>query len=148
MEVLLKENVEFLGEKDELVTVKAGYGRNYLIPTGKAILATESVKKMHAETLRQRAHKATKVLDEAKALADKIQAVAVKVGAKVGDSGKIFGSVTNVQIAEGLRAQGIDIDRKRITIKGDAIKEVGNYKANVRLHKEVIIEIPFEVVEE
>ncbi len=147
MDILLKQDVDNLGDKDEIVTVKNGYGRNYLIPTGKAILATESVKKMHAETLRQRAHKAEKIKAEAEATAKKLEGATIKVAAKVGENGKIFGSVSNVQVAEALKAAGFDIERKRIKLLGDAIKSVGTYKANVAVHKEIVIEVSFEVVE-
>lgn len=148
MEVLLKKHVDNLGDKDEIVTVKNGYGRNYLIPQGIAILATESVKKMHAETLRQRAHKEEKIIKEAEALAEKLVNATIKVGAKVGENGKIFGSVTNVQVAEVLDKGGFAVERKFIKILGDNIKSVGKYKANVRLHKTITKEIEFEVVEE
>ena len=148
MDVILKTDVEHLGEKDELVTVKAGYGRNFLIPQGKAILATASARKMHEETMRQRSHKATKVLEEAKAAAEKIGGASVKIGAKVGEAGKIFGSVNNIQLAEALKDAGYDVDRKNIGLKADAIKEVGTYKATIKLHKEVSVEIDFEVVGE
>lgn len=148
MDVILKENVEHLGEKDELVTVKNGYGRNFLIPQGKAVLATASLKKMHAETLRQRSHKAAKVLEEANAVAEKLKSTTVKIAAKVGDAGKIFGSVNTIQVADALKAAGVDVDRKGIKIHGDAIKEVGTYKATVKVHKEVSVDIDFEVVGE
>ncbi|MDC3337001.1 50S ribosomal protein L9 [Flavobacteriales bacterium] len=148
MDVILKTNVDSLGEKDELVSVKAGYGRNYLIPQGKAILATASAKKMHEETLRQRSHKASKMLEEAKALAEKLQNVTIKIGAKVGEAGKIFGSVNTVQLAESLKTEGFQVDRKSIKMENDSIKEVGTYKATVKLQKEVIVDINFEVVEE
>ena len=148
MEVILKTYVEHLGDKDELVSVKPGYGRNFLIPQGKAILATASAKKMHEETLRQRSHKASKVLDEAKALAEKLSGASVKIGAKVGEAGKIFGSVNSIQLAEALKEAGHDVDRKNIGLKADAIKEVGTYKATIKLHKEVSVEIDFEVVGE
>lgn len=148
MDVILKTNVDSLGEKDELVSVKAGYGRNYLIPQGKAILATASAKKMHEETLRQRSHKASKMLEEAKVLAEKLQNVTIKIGAKVGEAGKIFGSVNTVQLAESLKTEGFQVDRKSIKMENDSIKEVGTYKATVKLQKEVIVDINFEVVEE
>ena len=147
MEVLLKKNVDNLGEKDELVTVKPGYGRNYLIPQGYAILATESIKKMHAETLRQRAHKAEKIKAEAQATADKLAKATIEVGAKVGENGKIFGSVSNVQVGEALAAAGFDIERKKIKLIGDAIKTVGSYQAEVTVHKEIKVTIDFKVVE-
>ncbi len=148
MDVILKQNVEHLGDKDELVSVKPGYGRNYLIPQGLAILATASVKKMHEETLKQRSHKASKMLEEAKASAEKLKDVSVKIGAKVGEAGKIFGSVNTIQLAEALKEAGYDVDRKAISLGSDAIKEVGTYTATVKLHKEVLVDINFEVVGE
>jgi large subunit ribosomal protein L9 len=147
MDVLLKNNVDNLGDKDEIVSVKNGYGRNYLIPQGKAVLATESIKKMNAETLRQRAHKAEKVKAEAEKSVAKLEKAKIKVAAKVGENGKIFGSVSNVQVAEALVAAGFEVERKNIKLIGDVIKTVGKYKANVQLHKEISVEIEFEVVE-
>ncbi len=148
MEIILKEFIPGLGEADEIVTVKAGYARNYLIPQGKAITATPSAKKQLAETLRQREHKIAQVRAEAQALADKIQGVVLTVGAKTSTQGKIFGSVNAIQLAEALAAKGFEIDRKRIAIIGDSIREVGKYKAKVKLHKEVDVEVEFEVVSE
>ena len=147
MDILLKKNVENLGEKDEIVTVKNGYGRNFLIPQGAAILATESIKKMNAETLRQRAHKAEKIKAEAEKSVAKLEKAKIKVSTKVGENGKIFGSVTNLQVAESLKAAGFEIERKKITLIGDAIKSIGKYKAKVQLHKDISVEIEFEVVE-
>ena len=147
MDVLLKNNVDNLGDKDEIVSVKDGYGRNYLIPKGKAVLATESIKKMNAETLRQRAHKAEKVKAEAEKSVAKLEKAKIKVAAKVGENGKIFGSVSNVQVAEALVAAGFVVERKNIKLIGDSIKTVGKYKANVQLHKEISVEIEFEVIE-
>lgn len=147
MDVLLKNNVDNLGDKDEIVSVKDGYGRNYLIPKGKAVLATESIKKMNAETLRQRAHKAEKIKAEAEKSVAKLEKAKIKVAAKVGENGKIFGSVSNVQVAEALVAAGFVVERKNIKLIGDSIKTVGKYKANVQLHKEISVEIEFEVVE-
>ncbi len=148
MEIILKEFIPGLGEADEIVKVKAGYARNYLIPQGKAITATVSAKKQLAETLRQREHKIAQVRAEAQALADKMQGVVLTVGAKTSTQGKIFGSVNTIQLAEALAAKGFEIDRKRISIIGDAIREVGKYKAKVKLHKEVDVEVEFEVVSE
>ena len=148
MEVILKENIENLGFKDDLVTVKPGYGRNYLIPQGKAILATASIKKMHEETLRQRAHKEAKVKEQAEALAEKLRDMSIKVGAKVGETGKIFGSVNTIQLAEVLKGLGVDVDRKSISIVGDDIKQVGTYEATIKLHREISETIKFEVVGE
>ena len=147
MEVLLKKNVEFLGDKDEIVSVKSGYGRNYIIPQGMGVLVTDSVRKMHEETLRQRSHKAVKALDEAKAAATKLEKASVKVGAKVGEEGKIFGSVTTIQVTEQLTAAGFAVDRKNVSFVDNNIKTTGKYKAIVKLHKEVSVEIEFEVVE-
>jgi large subunit ribosomal protein L9 len=148
MEIILKKNVDKLGYKDETVTVKNGYGRNFLIPQGYAILATPSNKKAHAETLKQRAHKETKILAEAEAVAAKLADVTIKIATKVGENGKIFGSVNTVQIAEALRAQGFDIDRKSIKIKEEQIKEIGTYEAEANLHKGVRPTFKFEVVGE
>lgn len=147
MQVILKENVLNLGYKDDIVTVKDGYGRNYLIPQGKAVIASESAKKMLAEDLRQRAHKIAKMKEEAVELAAKLEGVSLTIGAKTSSTGKIFGSVTNIQIAEALAKAGFEVDRKIIYIK-EAVKEVGTYKAVAKLHKEVNVEIPFEVVSE
>lgn len=148
MEIILKEDIEKLGYKDEIVNVKNGYGRNFLIPQGKAVPATPSAKKQHEETLRQRAHKLQKVVDAANALLAKMQAVTIKVGAKVGENGKIFGSVTSVQLADAFTKLGHEVERKQISLKGDAIKTVGTYEASVKLHKDVQGTIKFEVIEE
>ncbi len=149
MEIILKQDIPNLGFKDDIVTVKDGYGRNYLIPKGMAILAIGYEKKKLAETLKQRAFKEEKVKKEAEKLAEKMEGIHVKIGAKVGTSGKIFGSVNALQIAEAIKKQfDIDIDRKRIVVDGDAIKEVGVYKAKINLHKEVRFDIKFEVVAE
>lgn len=146
MQVILLEDIHNLGYKDEVITVKDGYGRNYLLPQGKAVIATESAKKVVAENLRQRAHKLEKIKQDAEALAKTLEGVTVTVGAKTSTTGTIFGSVTNIQIAEALQAQGHSIDRKLITVKG--VKEVGKYIATIKLHKEVTVELPFEVVSE
>lgn len=148
MEIILKENVDNLGEAGEMVTVKPGYGRNYLIPQGKAILATPVAKLRHQENERQRAHKVERVINEAKATAEKLADVKITIGAKVGESGKIFGSVNAIQVADALKAQGFEIDRKNVTLADDAIKTVGSYEAHVKLHKEVKQTITFEVVGE
>lgn len=148
MEIILKENIDKLGEANEIVNVKPGYARNYLIPNGMAIAATPSQKKVLAETLRQRAHKLAKVLDEANVIAGKLAKVALKIGAKAGENGKIFGSVNTIQISEALAKAGFEIDRKDITIAEDSIKELGEYEATVKLHKEVIQAVKFEVVGE
>ena len=148
MEVILKEDVANLGYKDDIVHVKDGYGRNFLIPQGKAVIASESARKVLAEVLKQRAHKIAKIKEEAEALAEKMKGVSLTIGAKTSSTGTIFGSVTNIQIAEELAKLGFEVDRKIIRIKEDAVKEVGSYNATVRLHKEVSVDIPFEVVSE
>lgn len=147
MQVILKENVLNLGYKDDVVTVKNGYGRNYLIPQGKAVIATPSALKMLAEDMKQRAHKFEKIKNDAVELAAKLEGVSLTIGAKTSSTGKIFGSVTNIQIAESLAKLGYEVDRKVIYIK-EAVKEVGSYKAVLKLHKEVSVDIPFEVVTE
>ncbi|MBF6628880.1 MAG: 50S ribosomal protein L9 [Proteiniphilum sp.] len=147
MEVILKEDILILGYKDDVVNVKKGYARNYLIPQGKAIIASESAKKVLAENQKQRAHKFAQIKADAQAIADKMEGVSLTIGAKTSSSGTIFGSVTNIQVAEMLKEKGFEVDRKLILIK-DAVKEVGNYKAILKLHKEVSVEIPFEVVAE
>ncbi len=147
MEIILKEDVQNLGYKNDIVTVKSGYGRNYLIPTGKAIVATPSAKKVLAEELRQRAHKLEKIKQDAVAEAAKLEGVSLTIATKVSSTGTIFGSVGSIQIADELAKLGHNIDRKLIILK-DAVKEVGSYKALVKLHKEVSVEIPFEVVAE
>lgn len=149
MEIILKQEVENLGSKDDIVKVKPGYARNFLIPKGLAIPATESNKKILAENLRQRAHKEAKILEEAKKAAEGIAAVSVKVGAKAGENGKIFGSVNALQLAEAIQKAGFTVDRRQITlIDADNIKTLGKYKARIKLHKEVSVEIEFEVVAE
>ncbi len=147
MKIILKEDVNNLGYKDDVVEVKNGYGRNYLIPTGKAIMATPSALKVLAENQRQRAHKLAKIKADAEAIAASLQGVSVTIGAKISSNGTIYGSVTNIQIAEELAKLGHEIDRKIISIKG-TVKEVGQYEAIVKLHKEVSATIPFEVISE
>ena len=146
MEIILKEDVVNLGYKNDIVTVKSGYGRNYLIPTGKAVIASPAAKKMLAEELKQRAHKLEKIKKDAEALAEQLKEVSLTIATKVSATGTIFGSVSNIQIAEELAKLGHNIDRKIIVVKG--VKEVGSYTATVKLHKEVSVEIPFEVVAE
>jgi len=148
MEIILKQDIKGLGYKFDLVTVKNGYGRNFLIPQGIASLATESAKKQHAETMKQRSFKEEKLRKEAAANAEKLAGVSIKVGAKAGENGKIFGSVTNIQLADALTKAGYAIERKNIEIAGDGIKQLGNYTAKVRLYKEVAATINFEVVAE
>ncbi len=147
MELILIEDVAGLGYKNDIVSVKKGYGRNYLIPQGKAVIASESARKVLAENLKQRAHKLAKIKADAEALAAKLAPVALTIATKVSSTGTIFGAVTNIQIAEALAKLGFEIDRKTIIVK-DNVKEVGSYTATVKLHKEVSVEIPFEVVAE
>jgi large subunit ribosomal protein L9 len=149
MDVILKQDVPNLGYKDDIVNVKAGYARNYLIPKGIAIVANEVNRKVLAEVKRQRSFKDEKILKEAETLAKALENVQLKIGAKAGTSGKIFGSVNAIQLSQALKEQNnFDIDRKMIHVDGDSIKELGNYKATIRLHKEVEVTINFEVVEE
>ena len=147
MEIILLEDVQNLGYKDDVVSVKNGYGRNFLIPQGKAILATPSAKKVLAENLKQRAHKLAKIKADAEELAAKINGISLTIGAKTSATGTIFGSVNNIQLAEALAKKGFEIDRKTIVIN-DNVKELGTYKAIVKLHKEVSAEINIEVVAE
>lgn len=147
MEIILKENVSGLGYKDDIVNVKNGYGRNYLIPTGKAVIASESAKKVLAENLKQRAHKLAKIKADAEALAEKLAAIEpLKISTKVSATGAIYGSVNSLHIAEALAKLGFEVDRKIILVKD--VKEIGSYNATIKLHKEVSVEIPFEVVAE
>lgn len=148
VEIILKDDVEHVGSRNELVKVRPGYARNYLIPRGLAIVATASAKKVHAENLKQQAHKEAKVLSNAQALGEKLGAVKLTIGTKAGENGRIFGSVNALQIAEALGKAGFEIDRKRISLKDDHIKELGQYTAQVRLHKEVVTTVSFEVVAE
>jgi len=148
MEVILKKNVDNLGYVNEIVTVKPGYGRNFLIPQGYAVLATASAKKAHAEIMKQKAHKESKVLAEAEELGKKLEATAVKIVTKAGEKGKIFGSVNTVQLSEALKAEGVDVDRKSLKIKDEPIREVGTYEATANLHKDVKATFSFEVVGE
>ena len=147
MELILIEDVAGLGYKNDIVSVKKGYGRNYLIPQGKAIIASESARKVLAENLKQRAHKLAKIKADAEELAAKLAPVALTIATKVSATGTIFGAVGNIQIAEALAKLGFEIDRKTIVVK-ETVKEVGSYTATVKLHKEVSVEIPFEVVAE
>ena len=145
MKIILKADVANLGYKDDVVEVKNGYARNYLIPQRLAIMATPSALKVHAENLKQRAHKIEKIKADAQAVADSLKDVALTIAAKVSATGTIYGSVSNIQIAEELAKLGHEIDRKLIVIK-ESVKEVGHYTATVKLHKDVAVEIPFEVV--
>ena len=146
MKIILKEDVAGLGYKDDVVEVKNGYGRNYPIPTGKAVIASESALKVLAENQRQRAHKLERIKAEAEAAAAALEGVKLTIGAKTSSTGTIFGSVNAIQIAEALEKLGHNVDRKLISL--DAVKEVGNYTAVIRLHRDVAVEIPFEVVAE
>ena len=149
MEVILKEDIPGVGYKNDLVSVKNGYARNYLIPKGLAVLATESAKKVHAEDKKQKAHKEEKILKEAEELGKALEALKIKIAAKAGTSGKIFGSVNDVQLSNAIKEQhSFDIDRKNISVDGDSIKELGEYTAKIKLHKEVTVELKFEVYAE
>ena len=147
MKIILKEDIPSLGYKDDVVIVKDGYGRNYLIPQGKAVIASPSALKSLAEEQKQRAHKLAKIKADAEALAAQLKELKLTIGAKTSATGTIFGSVNSIQIAEALEKLGHNIDRKIIDIK-DPVKEIGEYVATVKLHKEVSVEIPFEVVAE
>ena len=147
MQIILKEDITNLGYKDDVVEVKSGYGRNYLIPQGKAVIATPSALKVLAENQRQRAHKLAKIKADAEALAASLEGVTFTIATKVSATGTIFGSVNAIQVAEALEKLGHNIDRKLIVIK-ETIKEVGNYTATINLHKEVSVELSFEVVAE
>jgi len=148
MEVILKQDLKGLGYKNDIVKVKNGYGRNFLIPQRIAVLATDSNKKMQAEEIKQSSFKEQKLRNEATAMAAKFADVTVKVGAKAGESGKIFGSVTNIQLADALKKAGYDVERKNIEMNEEAIKALGTYTAKIRLFKEVSATINFEVIAE
>jgi large subunit ribosomal protein L9 len=148
MEVILKKNVDKLGYANEVVTVKNGYGRNFLIPQGYGILATASAKKAHTEVMKQKAHKETKLLAEAQEIAAKLEVLTVTIATKAGENGKIFGSVNTVQLSEALKKAGFDIDRKSLKIKDEPIKEVGTFEAEANLHKGVKPVFKFEVIGE
>ncbi len=148
MEIILLQDVDRLGSKDDIVTVKEGYARNFLIPQKMAITATESAKKVIAENKKQQAHKEAKLKDEALAIVAKLENKKVKIGAKTSSSGKIFGSVNTIMLAEAINKKGFEIDRKQITLPEDSVKEVGTFTAKIKLHKEVIIDFEFEVVAE
>ncbi len=147
MLVILKEDIANLGFKDEIVEVKPGYGRNFLIPRGLAVIATESAQKVLAENLRQRAHKLAQIKADAEALAAKLGGVKLTISAKTSSTGTIFGSVSNIQVAEELEKLGFTLNRKMISVSG-SVKEIGDYVAKIRLHKEVAVEVPFTVVSE
>ena len=147
MEIILKQDIKNLGEKDDIVKVKPGYGRNYLIPQGFAVLATESAKKVLAENLKQAQFKQDKIKNDALAVASRLEGVKLTIGAKAGESGKIFGAVNTIQVADALKKEGFEVDRRRITFETEP-KFVGEYVANLNLHKEVKVQVPFEVVAE
>ena len=148
MEVILLKNVDKLGYANEVVTVKPGYGRNFLIPQGYAILATASAKKAHEEVMRQKSHKETKMLSEAQELAAKLAEVNVTISTKAGENGKIYGSINTIQLSDALKAAGFDIDRKSLKIKDEPIREVGSYEAEANLYKGVKQAVKFAVVAE
>ena len=147
MEIILKQDIKNLGEKDDVVNVKPGYGRNYLIPQGFASMATPSARKVLAENLKQAAFKQDKIKKDADAIAARLEGVILKIGAKAGESGKIFGSVNTIQISDALKKEGFEVDRRRITFDSEP-KFVGAYVANLNLHKEVKVKVPFEVIAE
>ncbi len=148
MKVILKQDVAKLGDANDIVKVKNGYGRNYLIPQGYAVLATPSAIKVNEENQKQRAHKEEKIKAEAQDIATQLENKQIVIGAKTSSTGKIFGSVNNIQLAEAINKKGFNIDRKQISFKEDAIKEIGKYSAIVKLHKEVKVTVPFEVISE
>lgn len=147
MEIILKQDIKNLGEKDDIVKVKPGYGRNYLIPKGFATMATPSAKKVLDENLKQAQFKQDKIKNDALAIAEKLEGVTLTIGAKAGESGKIFGSVNTIQVADALKKEGFDVDRRRITFETEP-KVIGEYIANLNLHKEVKVKVPFNVVAE
>ena len=148
MELILKQDVANLGFKDDIVSVKNGYGRNFLIPQGIAVLATSSAKKVLAETLKQRAYKEQNIVKEANKLAEALKGLELKITAKTGEADKLFGSIGNADLADSLAAEGHELEKKFITIAGGLVKRLGKYNATVRLHRDVIVELPFEVVSE
>ena len=148
MEIILKKNVDKLGYKDEVVTVKPGYARNFLIPQGYAVMATPSEKKAHEEVMRQKSHKENQIKEEAETLASKLEGLTIKVPAKVGEKGRIFGSITTIALSDALQAEGVEIDRKSLKIHNEPIKELGTYDATANLHKDVSKDFKFEVIAE
>ena len=148
MEVILKKNVNKLGYTNDIVNVKPGYGRNFLIPQGYAVLATASAKKAHEEILKQKSHKEEKLLDEAKDIATKLASLEISIATKAGDKGKIFGSINTIQLSDALKRAGFDLDRKSLKINDEPIKELGSYEAEVNLYKGVTQTLKFSVVEE
>lgn len=147
MELILKQDIKHLGEKDDIVNVKPGYGRNYLIPQGYATLATLSAKKVLAENIKQATFKQEKIRKDADAIATKLEGIKLSIGAKAGESGKIFGAVNTIQIADALKKEGFEVDRRRITFDVEP-KYIGEYIANLNLHKEVKVKVQFEVIAE
>ena len=147
MEIILKENVKGLGYKNDIISVKPGYGRNYLIPKGLAILANASNKKMIAENVKQASHKAAKVKQDAEALAESLAGLTLTISTKAGESGKIFGAITTLQVSDALRDKSFEVDRKQISFESD-IKHIGQHKATLDLHKEVKQEITLDIVTE
>ena len=148
MDIILKQDVDNLGSKHDIVSVRPGYARNFLIPQGMAVAATASARKVVAEVIKQQSHKAAKALDQARALGTRLEGLTLSIGAKAGESGKIFGSVNTIHIAEALQRAGLDIDRKQIVLVDEHIKELGNYEAKVKLHREVTSVVKFSVVAE
>ena len=148
MEIILKQDVEALGFKDDIVTVKNGYGRNFLIPQGFAVLATTSAKKVLAETLKQRAFKEEKLIKDANKIANAIKELEIKIAAKTGDGSKLFGSISNANVSEELAKVGQEVDKKYIKVEGGTIKRIGKYNTTIRLHREVIVELPIEIIAE
>ena len=146
MEIILKENIENLGFKDDIVSVKNGYGRNFLIPQGLAVLATSSSKKVLAENIKQREFKDKKIIDEANKIAKKLEKLEIKISAKSGTGGKLFGSISNADLNNELTNAGFEFDKKIIKVQGGTIKRLGTYSASVRLHRDVVNEISFEVI--
>jgi large subunit ribosomal protein L9 len=146
MELILKQDVENLGFQDDIVAVKNGYGRNYLIPNGHAVLATSSAKKVLAENVKQRAYKEAKLIEDANKIAETIKGYEIKISSKVGSGDKLFGSVNNIDLAVAIAKAGTEIDKKYIKVIGGSVKRLGKYEASVRLHREVVADITFDVV--
>jgi large subunit ribosomal protein L9 len=146
MDIILKQDVETLGNKHDIVTVKAGYARNFLIPQGIAIAATPSARKVVAEVIRQQAHKESKAIEQAQGMAEALSNLTLRIGAKAGESGKIFGSVNTIQIAEAIQAAGYDIERKQIALAEDSVKELGSYQATVKVYRDIKATVKFDVV--
>ncbi|CAA0191319.1 50S ribosomal subunit protein L9 [Tenacibaculum maritimum] len=148
MELILRQDVENLGFKDDVVTVKNGYGRNFLIPQGYAVLATSSAKKVLAENLKQRAFKEAKLVEDATKVAEAVKGYEIKISSKVGSGDKLFGSVNNIDVAQALAKEGTEVDKKFIKVTGGTVKRLGKYNAAIRLHRTVVVDIVFEVVAE